>query len=428
MALERVLSRHRLEKADRSLATELVYGTCRRLNTLDWAVDQVASRPVKCLDSWIRDILRMTAYQLMILTRIPQRAAIHQAVELAKKYGHAGSAGFVNGVLRALSQKLDHLRLPDERKEPVRHLALKYSHPEWIVARWLSRYGCEETAKLCEANNATPPVSIRVNRLKISREAYQNRLAASGIEARFGLFHPQCLLVSGASAVAGLPGFGDGLFTVQDESSMLASQALSPQPGATVLDACAGRGGKSTHLAELMGDRGEIVSCDIHPHKLDRLRETCSRLGLESVRPLAADSRELPGLLGERFDYVLADVPCSGLGVLRRHPEARWRQTPEQLRELPKLQADILRAAARCLKPGGVLVYSTCSIEPEENEQVVNAFLEDEAEFFPESLWPYLPVSLWRENGADSGQLQITPHLHKSDGFFISRLKRRDRM
>ncbi len=367
----------------------------------------------------------MAAYQLMILTRIPQPAAVHEAVELAKKYSHAGAAKFVNGVLRGLIQRLDGLQLPDIEKEPVGHLALKYSHPEWIVARWLDRYGLEETARLCEADNLTPPLSIRVNLLKGDREGLQARLEAAGVEVRPGHYQEQCLYLSGTSSIAGLEGFSQGLFTVQDESSMLASQALAPLPGASILDACAGLGGKTTHLAELIKNDGQIISCDLHPHKLELLKASCARLGVTCVSPLRADARELPGLLGQRFDLVMVDAPCSGMGVLRRRPEARWRKGPEQLRELPKLQIEILRAAAACLNPGGSLVYSTCSIEPEENQEVVEAFLASAPDFALESLWPYLPVNLWRENGMDHGWLQILPHTHGLDGFFIARIRRR---
>lgn len=423
-ALDRALKRTRLGKPDRALATELVYGTTRRRNTVDWYLDQVANRPVAQQSVWIRNILRLTAYQLIFLDQIPAHAAIHEGVELAKRYSHAGAAGFVNGVLRNLQRRLPALQLPDITLDPVRHLSLRYSHPEWMISRWLQRYGVQETAALCEANNAAPPLVVRANTLKVSVEQLRERLAAEGVEAEPGVLHPQALRLQGFPSVAALKAFNEGLLTVQDESSMLPASVCGPRRGDHIIDACAGLGSKSTHLAELLENTGRVTACDIYEHKLRLLREACRRLGVTVVKPLETDARRLGRLLPMQADAVLLDAPCSGLGVLRRRPDLRWRRGPEQFSQLAELQAELLLACAAAVKPGGVLIYSTCSIEPVENEDQVEQFLARRPDFAPEPLWPYIPSSLWHEPGVDEGRLQLLPHKHQVDGFFVARLRR----
>lgn len=421
-ALEGALERHPLGKLDRSLATELVYGTSRRLNTIDWVIGKHSSRPVAQMTVWIRNILRMAAYQLLFTDKIPASAAVNEAVELAKRYGHAGTAKFVNGVLRAIVRSLGELSFPDPEKELVEHLALRYSHPEWMIRRWLERYGPEATAALCRANNTTPATSVRVNRLKATREEVLEALAREGVSAAPSPVTPEGLIISGYPSIGRLRAFREGLFTVQDESSMLVAPALAPKPGETVIDACAAPGGKTTHLAEIMENRGKIIAADVHEHKLPLIREACARLGIDIVKTILADARELGGLFPSQADKVLVDAPCSGLGVLRRRPDARWRKGPEQIEELRTAQAEILEGAARCLKPGGALIYSTCSIEPEENLEVVQAFLAQHPEFTLDNLWPFVPVGFWREESLEKGYLQLLPHAHGTDGFFIARL------
>lgn len=423
-ALEKALKAQELSKVDRSLATELVYGTTRRLNTLDHVLNQVLSRPLATLTPWVRGILRMGAYQLLYLSHIPAAAAVHEAVQLARRYGHEGVAKFVNGVLRAVD-RLPDLPLPPREQDPVAQLALKHSHPEWIIRRWLPRYGEEATERLAELANATPLTTVRANLLKTDREGLRLALKAEGVAARDGYYHPQALVLYEYPSIGKLQSFRAGLCTVQDESSMLAATVLAPKPGSTVIDAAAGLGGKTTHLAELTEDRGKVIACDVHPHKLQLLREACRRLGIESVRPVQADARKLSEMLSERADYILVDAPCSGLGVLRRRPDARWRKEAERIGELVQLQVDILEGAAACLKPGGALVYSTCTLEPEENQGVVEQFLARHPDFIRSDLSPYLPPALHGEPGVTGGMLQLLPHVHHVDGFFIARLQRK---
>lgn len=424
-ALDAALRRSALARADRSLAAELTYGATRRLSALDWAIGRAASRPVAAMDGWTRNILRLGAYQLLYLDRIPAAAAVHEAVELAKRFGHPGTAAFVNAVLREIDRRRAELAEPMVAGDPVGTFALRHAHPTWVAARWLERFGCDEAARLCEANNRTPALVLRVNRLLATRAELIERLGAEGFEARPGLYHGQAVVVEGHPAVEGLRVFREGLCTVQDEASMLAASALGARPGDTVIDACAGLGGKSTHLGELMENRGRVIACDLHEHKLRLLRAAARRLGVGIVAPLHLDARRLPELMPGRADAVIVDAPCSGLGVLRRRPDLRWRKGPAQLQELPRLQLELLTAAAACVKPGGALLYCTCSTEPEENGAVVERFLARASDFEAESLWRHLPVELWNEAGVDRGWLQLLPHRHGVDGFFIARLRRR---
>jgi len=424
LALDRALKRHPLPRRDRGLATELVYGASRRRNTLDWAIRQASTRPLDKMSPWVRADLRLAAYQLLFLDRIPPSAAVNEAVELAKKYGHAGLAGFVNGVLRGFLRKKDGLSYPDPAKDPVGYLSLRHSHPEWLVKRWLDRYGFEATEALLRVDNENPPLVLRPNRLKTDREGLVKALEAEGAVTEPARLTSEAVVLKEGPAFEDLKSFGDGLFSVQDEGSILVGQALRPRPGDTVLDACAAPGGKSTHLAELMDNKGLVVAVDPHDHKLNLIRDNARRLGTDIVTPQLGDAREVGRAMAEKAEAVLVDAPCSGLGVLRRRPDARWRKSAEQIQELHRLQLEILEGAAAAVRPGGVLVYSTCTMEPEENQGTVEVFLARHPEFHPESLRSYLPAVLADEPGVEQGWVQLLPHVHGTDGFFIARLGR----
>lgn len=421
--LDRFFSRCRPPRVERALATELVYGTLRRRNTLDWHLERHASRPLSQMTPWIRNLLRLSAYQLMYLDRIPAAAAVHEAVELARKYGHAGSARLVNAVLRALTRQTG-IPYPDPERDPAGYVSLKHSHPQWLVNRWLDRYGFDETVALCEENNRPAPVAIRPNRLKTTAAALAAELAREGVEVRPGAVVPEALVMSGYDSLPALEAFRRGLFQVQDEGAMVAGLAVAPLPGETVIDACSAPGGKTTHLAELMDNRGRIVAADIHEFKLPLIRENCERLGIDIVTTVCADGRQLGRLYPGEAARVLVDAPCSGTGVLRRNPDARWRKGPEGLSEFHALQVELLQGAAGCVRPEGVLVYCTCSLEPEENDRVVAEFLQRNADFMPDDLRPFLPPSLRAERGAAEGHLQLLPQRHGTDGFFIARMRR----
>lgn len=424
LALDHHLSGSKLEGRERALATELAYGVIRRRATLDWAISQVAARPLEKMDPWVRNILREAVYQILFMDRIPHAAAVDQAVELAKQYGHAGVAKFVNGVLRNLIRKLPELEWPDETSDPVRALAVQHSYPDWLVAQWLARFGRDEAVRLLEAGNQAPPLTVRVNRLKATREEAAAALAREGVRTEPTRHSPQGLIIhdlTSASWLDRLQAMKEGLITVQDESSMLAAHVVSPQPGWTVIDVAAAPGGKATHLAELMDNQGQVIALDIHPHKVDLVEQNARRLGATIVQALCLDARRVGEVMPERADAVLCDLPCSGLGTLARRPDARWRKQPEDVESLVPIQRAILESAARALKPGGVLVYSTCTIQPAENEELVEAFVADHPEFRFDNIWDYLPQTISREGQAE-GYVQLLPHVHGTDGFFIARM------
>ena len=424
LALGAVLARYQPEKLDRAFTTELVYGTLRALNTLDWALGNYLRRPISGLSPVVRNILRLGAYQLLYMDRVPDSAAVNESAILARRYGHAGIVKFVNGVLRNLARGKENLPYPDPELDPVLSIALRHSHPEWLVRLWLEELGYDATVALCRSNNLSAPNSVRVNSLKTTSTELIELLAGMGIHAEQGRYAEDCLYLSGFIALGELAPFKDGLFQVQDESSILVGQAVSPRPGTRVIDVASAPGGKATHLAQLMQNRGEILALDIHEHKIGLIKENCRRLGVAIVKTLLADARTLPEKYSGLADCVLVDAPCSGLGVLRRRPDARWRKSREQIQELTVLQSQILKAASAVIKPGGVLVYSTCTITREENYGQVMNFLAAHPEFNLESIAGLVPESLDYAGTLQQGYLQILPHLHGLDGFFIARLRK----
>ncbi len=428
IALHGMLETHRPAKLDRAFITELVYGTLRRLNTLDWVLGSFLQKPLAGLPPRIRNILRLGAYQLLYLDRVPDSAACNESVNLARRYGHPGTVKLVNAVLRNVARRKGQLAFPDLAADPGQGIAVKYSHPAWLVRRWLAEFGQAQTEELCRANNEIPPNMIRTNTLKITRPELKRVLATKGVESREGRFAPETLLIDGFRSIGDLQAFNSGFFMVQDESSTLAGHALNPSPGSLVIDACSAPGGKSTHLAQLMGNQGHIISADLYPHKLELIRENAARLGVDIIEPVLIDAAELDRTYGGQADYVLVDAPCSGLGVLRRRPEIKWRQDPARFEELHNLQVKLLAGAAGCLKPGGVMVYSTCTITREENLEVVEEFLRQHQTFELAGLAGNLPAALAEMTGAaamDRGYLQLLPHVHGTDGFFLARLRRK---
>ncbi len=430
--LDRALERPGLNEPDRRLVTELVRGVLRHRGRLDWAIGQCSKQPIEKMSRARLNLLRLGAYQLLFLDKIPAAAAIHQAVELAKQLRErevpeerrAAVPGFVNAVLRAIERAKEGLQPPDLLTHPVEYLTIAYSHPAWLIKRWLKRYGAARTARLCRANNEIPPLTLRVNRLKVDREHAALFLQEEGVPTTPCAVSPDGLTVLSRERIPNLPGFDRGWFYVQDEAAQLVARAVGPQPGERVLDACAAPGGKSTHLAELMRDRGEVVALDPDTKRLDLIRENTRRLGISIVHPVAADAASPESLnrLGkEPFDRVLVDAPCSGLGVLRRHPEAKWDRTAADLRRNQAQQLQILNAVAPLLRRGGVLVYSTCSTEPEENEQVIQRIvgrtfhLQPLSSYLPEAAAPVI---------APDGMVNTTFNPWGMDHFYIARLEK----
>ncbi|RDV83453.1 16S rRNA (cytosine(967)-C(5))-methyltransferase RsmB [Ammonifex thiophilus] len=425
LALTSIMGKYRPQGPERALLTELCYGTLRRLNTIDWVLAKFIKRPLCEQNPWIRNILRLAVYQILYLDRIPPAAATNEAVELAKKYAPPSMAGFVNAVLRRVVREKDNLTFPDIRTNPVDHLALKYSHPTWLVEMWLKEFGLEETIRICEANNQPAAATLRTNLLRITREELMERLRQEAdLRVSPTLYAPEGIRVQGFFDLQHLPSYQEGLFYIQDESSMLAAHALAPASGSFILDVCGAPGGKATHLAELMRDSGRILVVDIYAHRLALVVANVRRLGLKSVETLQADARSLDRQFAGQADYVLADVPCSGLGVLRRKPDIRWRKEPEIFPGLVALQQEILESAAACVRPGGVLLYCTCTLGEAENLGQIKRFLSRHSDFLLEDLRPFLPEALDREGTLRHGYIQIMPY-QGMDGFFIARLRRK---
>ncbi|HEU4963086.1 MAG TPA: 16S rRNA (cytosine(967)-C(5))-methyltransferase RsmB [Bacilli bacterium] len=422
LALTNALRQARLDSRDVGLTTELVYGTVGRLNTLDYYLKPQLKTPLHKLEPWVRNLLRLTVYQLFFLERIPHFAAINEAVEIAKRRGRKAS-GFINGVLRATLRNQDNLKLPSPQKDWVRHISIKHAHPDWMVETWERTFGRDATEAICEANNTRPAFSLRVNTHRTTRDELLQSLRESGIEATPSTVSPDGILLDEGLDITALPAFRDGLCTVQDESSMLVAQAVAPEPGQRVLDCCAAPGGKTTHLAELMHDDGEVLAVDIHDHKIELIHNIADRLGLTSIRTAAGDIRDVISDAGT-FDRILLDAPCSGLGVIRRKPDLKWRKEPVDVHDIADIQQDLLDAVSGALKPGGYLIYSTCTIMPEENEELVQEFLNTHPDFEPAPIGDVLPAGV-RPADPNAWFVQILPQDFNSDGFFISRLRRK---
>lgn len=419
IALAHEINRRQLSEQDRRFITELVYGTIKTGKTLDWLLMQFVSRSLDKVAPVIRNILRMGVYQLFFLSKVPASAACNQSVELTKKYGHAGTVKFVNGVLRNIARNKETIKYPDKDQDPVKHIALKYFHPEWLVRRWMESLGLEACEKLCEFNNKTPALSVRTNNLKITREELIAILATQGVNAEPSQLVPEGIVCTEHPSLSQVEALAQGLFQVQDESSMLVAHVLGGRAGEFIIDACAAPGGKSTHIAALMDNQGKVLSLDIHPHKLSLIADNASRLGIDIIETAHRDATTIGKEYFQMADRVLVDAPCSGLGVLRRRPDSRWRKSPEQLQELPILQNRILNSAADCVKPGGILVYSTCTIGPEENDEVVKNFLAQRKDFSLDNTGSYLPQP--REDNT----VQLWPHTDGVDGFYIARMCRK---
>lgn len=438
MALNEVFRGAHISARDHRLATELAYGAIKNGLVIDRLLGQAVDRPLEKLPGWIRNILRLGTYQLLFMERVPESAAVNESVDLAKKYGHRGTAGLVNAVLRRIARGEIKLMLPDPASHPEAYLSIKYSHPRWLIRRWLERFGFEATELICQWDNQPVTTWVRVNPLKSSLEEVEEKLLQTGIKVSQGVV-PGALLPylgsgtgeDGSNRNGGLAELvRQGLVTVQDQGAMLAGHVLAPHPGAVVFDICAGVGTKATQFAEIMGDQGRIIAIDLYWHKLELLQRDCHRLGIRSIESKAADARYLTSAELGTADYVFVDAPCSGLGVLRKRPDLRWRREEEDILRLADLQVEILFGCAQLVKPGGTLVYSTCTTEPEENWGVVQRFLGKRKDFVlvPIKGLDFLSGIL---NDADwenckRGFIQLLPHKHDFDGYFFARLRRRN--
>ena len=416
LALDAEVQRDAPAPRDIGLATEIVYGTLRWQRYLDWILGPHSRRRLDALDPRVRVALRMTAYQLVFLERIPTFAAVNDAVTLARGR-KPGLAEYANAVLRSFARRGAREREPAPPRDAVDALATRCSFPTWLAARWVERYGATDAEALMRALNERPPVTLRTNTLRLSRDELAARLAAEDDVATRPTPHASEGLLA---ARAGEPGtwrtFADGSCVAQDEASMLVGHLLQPRPGETVADVCAAPGTKTTHLAQLMENRGRIIALDPQPSRLARVPEAAARLGVTIVETLTSTAQEAAAAHAGSCEAVLVDAPCSNLGVLRRNPEVKWRRQPEDLVRAAGRQREILEAAATMLKPGGRLVYATCSLEPEENDDVVHAFLARHSSFRLDPPGSF-PLAL------DDGVLRIRPDRLGIDGFTAVRLR-----
>jgi len=423
IALNNHLKNSEFGTQDRAFITELVYGVIKWQLTLDYIISLFSKIKLSKMSQWILNILRLGVYQIIFMDRVPESAACNECVKLSKRYGHKASSNFVNAVLRNVARNKNNIEYPDPNKDTIKYLSVKYSHPEWLVKYWTKWLGREFTENLLDANNNPPELTIRTNTLKTNPSELIARMNSEGVEAIHGKYVEDALILKGTVSVADLKAHKTGLFQVQDESSMLAVRILDPQPGENVADLCSAPGGKTAYIAQLMKNRGMVLARDVHPQKVKLVRDAASLLGIDIVKTEVFDSTVFDETLKEKFDRVLVDAPCTGLGIIRRKADIKWRRKPEDLESLRKIQIKILDNAARYVKPGGVIVYSTCTIQKDENQGVVEAFLNEHPEFEKESLDGYIPASL-AGTTTKQGFVQVFPHVHQIDGFFIARFRR----
>ncbi len=419
----------KLSHEDQALAFELVYGVLRHRATLDWQLNAVSSRPVHRLPAVVAAILRLGVYQMRYLDRIPVSAAVNESVKLAKGVKGRDWRGVVNGILRNLTRQKE-FEWPDIAHDPVNGLSIKYSCPNWLTQRWIDCWGLDLAEAMCRHTVTIPPLTLRTNTLRCSREQLEARLCEEGYTVARTSISPQGLILEKCGSLQTLSVLKEGWCYVEDEAAQLVPLLLDTKPGHRVLDACAAPGGKCSHMAALMQNQGEIVATDRDPQRLKRLESNLHTLGITCVKPVEISYEATPASSSfhdtwaqKEFDRILVDAPCSGLGVLRRHPEAKWQKTSSQLDWHGERQLDILGQASPHLRRGGVLVYSACSTEPEETTQVVSRFCQDHPDFYHESSASWLPPHAHSLTNPDGDFLTVS-FRHNMDGFFAARLRR----
>lgn len=400
-----------LDERDRAFISNIVYGTLDRLILIDYNLGLYLNQPVKKLKPELHTVLRMGTYQLLFMDKVPSRAAVNESVNLAKVNKSNFAASMVNAVLRRISE--NGIRLPDKDENSIEYLSVKYSCPEWLLSLWADAYGIENAVSLAEKALEAAPLVIRCNTTKISSDDLISKLADEGVVAEKSEILPDALIIKSTNAIDELDAFKNGLFHVQDIASQICCKAMSPEPGDVVFDLCSAPGGKTFTMAEMMENSGTIRAFDIYQSRVELIRNGASRLGLDNVYSYLSDA----AIFNENYgvaDKVLCDVPCSGLGIIRRKPEIRFKK-PADIDNLPELQYRILCNAIKYLKDGGKLVYSTCTLNPKENSEVCDRFLNDHPEFSAVKVLPSFP----RYNDNEQ-YLTLMPHIHSTDGFFVA--------
>lgn len=413
--LDAELRNPEISDLDKGLLTELMHGVLRWQNKLDWVLNGFSHGNFQKSEVNIKNTLRVALYQILFLDRIPHAAAVNEAVELIKRIRGEKVGGLVNAVLRNIIRNIDGIRYPDPNEDYVQYLSVMYSHPHWMVKRWVKRFGREDTQKLLISSNERPTLSLRINRLKVQPREFLTMLEQQNIQYTGSSLVDFFLRAKSLTKIGQMELFRRGFFTIQDESAILPCLLLAPQPGERVVDLCAAPGGKTTAMAEMMQNEGEILAIDKYEVKLSFIKAACDRLGLRNVKLAALDAASLES---EQADKVLLDAPCSGLGVLTKKPDIKWKRDITDIIKMSKMQRELLENAARLVKPGGVLVYSTCTIEAEENQEVVNRFLSAHPEFGTEDARQFVNHSVVNAQGA----VETFPHVHGVDGSFAIRM------
>ena len=405
-----------MDRREAAFATRLTYSVLQNRALLDFYLSQYCTQSFDKLEPFVRDVLRLGACQILLMDRVPDSAAVSEAVDMVKRHKRQRAAGFVNAVLRNLSRNRDALpEIPGD--DPVEYLSIRYSHPKWLVEKLICILGREQAEEFLRLDNEAVPMTIQRNTLKCTADELLELLRAAGATATPHSWLADCWEVTGTGDLEQFEAFQNGLFQVQDAAAKTAALAAGAKPGDRVLDVCAAPGGKTFACAMAMENRGEIISCDIHAHKLELIERSAARLGIECVKTELADGRENRAEWNEQFDLVVCDVPCSGLGIIRKKPDIRYKD-PGPMQGLPKVQRAILENACRYVKSGGVLLYATCTILPEENDCVVNDFLAIHSEFRKE------PFRLVEGQEETDGSLTLWPQRHSTDGFYLCKMRK----
>lgn len=423
IVLNKYLNNDSIEDVEKSFIKEIVFGTIERKYTLDRIIDYCSTKDIKKIDDKVLIMLEMGLFQLMYMDKVPDYAAINESVNLTKEHVGKYASKFVNAVLRSYLRNSMKIKFLQPNENLIEYLSFKYSFPEWIVKRLLNNYDRDATESILESLNGKPEISIRLNTLKIDGKDFEKKLNDRGLKYKKGMYNNDAYYID-LKNITNDEIYKEGLIQVQDEGAMIISKVLSPKPGDMVIDVCSAPGGKTTHLSQLMNNKGKIVAFDVYEHKIDLIKRNCRRLGVDNVDAFVFDSTKVNSEYIDKADKVLADVPCSGIGIIRKKPDIKLKNyTKKDFDELNNIQYRILSSSSKYVKKGGYILYSTCTIGKEENINIVDKFLNENKEFKIADIRPFLPQNLVHFVD-DKGCIQLLPNLNNTDGFFICKLQR----
>ncbi|MBP5427128.1 MAG: 16S rRNA (cytosine(967)-C(5))-methyltransferase RsmB [Clostridiales bacterium] len=412
---------NKLDQRDTAFISEMVMGVLKYKERLDYVIAQFSSIKLKKISVWIINTLRMGVYQLMFMDRVPQSAAVNECVKLAKRYGHAYSSKFVNGVLRNIARNIEKIEYP--AKDTPEYLSVCYSYPMWLVEKFVDEFGHDFAKELLKSLNDKPKFCIRANTTKVTVKELLDMFKERGVKAFESGMSKYGLVVENSHNITGMDLYENGYFTIQDESSMKVAEILDPRVGDVVIDVCAAPGGKTTHIAEIMNNSGVLYSQDLYLHKVNLIKSAAKRLGLSNIKTNVYDATNVRENLIGKADKVLVDAPCTGLGIVRRKPDIKWRKEISDIDNISTLQYKILCSASKYVKVGGSIVYSTCTVMREENIEVVNKFLKEHGDFEIEDITGFIPDSI-NSSTAKDGYMEFYPNIQGTDGFFVAKMKK----